>query len=496
MPATDVLLVTIDSLRRDFLGAYSERPRVLDHAVDTPNLDRFAERATVFESHYAGSLPCMPARREFTCGIREFPWRNWGPVEPFDETVPALAREAGATTRMLTDHYHYLESQGRGYFEDYDGVDFVRGHEYDAWKTAPEPDPALNAQLHRGEDPDIHPGTDRTQYARNVADFDDLDERDFFAPEVFSRAASWLREADAEQWFCYVDEFDVHEPFHCPEPYASMYTDEDPRDPELPVWPEYKPAAQQGMDERDVAFVRSQFAGKVTMVDRWFGRLLDALDRTGAWSDTAVVVTTDHGYMLGDHGHMAKNYMPVYDPVAHTPLFVWHPEADVGRVDALTSAVDVYPTLLEALGVDGPDRTHGRSVLDLVRGEREDHREYALYGYFGADVNVTDGRYTYFHPPTGEEPPLLHSTMRYREPAGEPEAGAFLPYTDEAVWRYPVEGRAQSDAPTLYDTQADPGQTENLVGERPAVVDRLRSHLVDGLEALDAPDALFARLDL
>ena len=85
MSTYNVLFITIDSLRRDFLGAYEERPRILDYEVTTDNLDRFADRATVFDTHYAGSLPCMPQRREFLCGIKEFPWRPWGPVEPFDE---------------------------------------------------------------------------------------------------------------------------------------------------------------------------------------------------------------------------------------------------------------------------------------------------------------------------------------------------------------------------------------------------------------------------
>ena len=67
----NVLFISIDSLRRDYLGAYGD-----DHAnVDTRNLDRFADRAVVFDSHYAGSLPCMPARREWLTGTQEFLWR-------------------------------------------------------------------------------------------------------------------------------------------------------------------------------------------------------------------------------------------------------------------------------------------------------------------------------------------------------------------------------------------------------------------------------------
>jgi arylsulfatase A-like enzyme len=494
-----VLFITLDSLRRDVLGAYADTPRFADYAVETPNLDRFAERATVFENHYAGSLPCMPQRREFLCGIQEFPWRPWGPTEPYDETVPALAGEAGATTQLVTDHYHYFEHGSHGYYEDFHGFEFVRGHEFDAWQTAPRrPDERLLRQVDRGAVDVDDPGVGgEAQYARNVADFEELDERDFFAPKVFSHTAEWIGDNDEwDQWFCYVDSFDIHEPFHCPEPYASMYTDEDPTDPELTTWPAYAPVDEQGLTDRQLAFVRAQYAGKATMVDRWFGRVLDRLDREGAWEDTVVVVTTDHGEMLGEHGYIMKNYMPVYDEIANTPLFIAHPDGGPDRVDAVTAAVDVYATLLESLGADVPNHTHGRSLLPLVTGEREDHRDCALYGYFGADACVTDGRYTYFHPGDEDATVNIYSTMQMRRKQGDAEV-ASLPYTDDAVWRYPAgTGRRQADEPMLFDTREDPGQTENLAAERPDERERMQSLLVDALDDLGAPDEQYERLGL
>ena len=499
MSTYDVLLITIDSLRRDFLGAYRDRPRVVDYDVATPNLDHFAERATVFDTHYAGSLPCMPQRREFLCGIQEFLWRPWGPVEPYDRTVPALASRAGATTGLITDHFHYFEHGSHGYYEDYNGFEFVRGHEFDHWQTAPRyPDERLLRQTNRGSSDVTDPSPDdHSVYARNVADFDELDERDFFAPEVFSRAAEWIGEnREWDQYFCYVDSFDVHEPFHCPEPYASMYTDEDPTDPEMVHWPRYATVDEQDMSDRQLEFVNSQFAGKVTMVDRWFGRVLDRLDRKGAWDDTIVIVTTDHGEMLGEHGYIMKNYMPVYDAIANTPLMIHHPDGDGARVDAVTSAVDVYATLLDGLDIEVPADTHSRSLMPLVLGERESHREYALYGYFGADACITDGRYTYFHPGEVGAPVNVYSTMHMRAKDGDAET-AELPYTDDAVWRYPAEsGDRQAETPMLFDTDEDPGQERNLVEERPGEVKRMRRLLDDALSELDAPEEQFERFGL
>jgi len=488
----NVLLVTIDSLRRDFLGAYRDRPRVVDYDVATDTIDAFADRSTVttFANHYAGSLPCMPARREFLAGVREFLWRPWGPAEPFDELVPALAGEAGATTALVTDHYHYFESGGERYWTDYDGFEFVRGHEHDHWKTAPaDPDPDLLARLgDRAPEP----------YARNVAELDPDDETDFFAAQTFSTAADWVRAnaGEHEDWLLYVDSFDVHEPFHNPEPYASMYTDEDPRDPELTVWPDYDSVAGQGMTDRKLAFVRSQFAGKVTMTDRWLGHLFDALAEVGAWSNTLVVLTTDHGYALGDHGHMAKNHQPTYDEIAHTPLFVHHPDGAGDRVTGLTSAVDVYPTLLEGIGARVPE-SHGRSLLPHATGarDRSEGREYALYGYYGAGINVTDGRYTYLHPVDAGAPVELYSAIQ--PPGADADAEpATVPYADAPVWCYERSSGPQNETPLLFDVDADPAQSEDLTEARPDEHGRMRDLLVRGLDDLAAPASQYERLGL
>jgi arylsulfatase A-like enzyme len=502
----NVLLISIDSLRRDFLGTYMDRPRVVDYDVETDNLDRFAERATVFDSHYAGSLPCMPARREWLTGTKEFLWRPWGPTEPFDEPVAKLARDADVLTHLVTDHFHYFQHGSHGYYEDFNGFEFVRGSEYDAWKTSPrEPDARFVDQiLDRTTDPtDSKQYLNRNGYARNVAKFGA--EEDFFSPQVFSRTMEWL-EANREwdQWFCYVDSFDIHEPFHVPEPYSSMYTDEDPTDPDLPVWPYYGPVdeGQSELTDRELDFVRSQFAGSVTMVDRWLGQVLDTLDEQGLWDETMVVVTSDHGFALGDHGWMGKNDFTVYDFIARTPLIVYHPEAEGGRISALTSAVDLYATVLEGMGVGPPEETHSRSLLKLVRGTETDHRDYVLYGYWGTSVNVTDGEYTYHRPPEPGSETICHSTTMInphswftpREIRSGVDAGEYLPYTESSVWRYPADSWFQHREERLYNVETDPRQTDDLAGEDAEATDRMRSLLRQGLEEYEAPDTQYSRL--
>jgi arylsulfatase A-like enzyme len=521
----NVLLVSVDSLTRKFLTPYGEPTPPVD--ARTPNLDRFAERAAVFESHYAGSLPCMPARREWLTGTQEFLWRPWGPIEPFDDPLPRVLRRNGTHAALVTDHFHYVQHGSGGYLEDYNAFELVRGHEYDAWRSSPrDPDPDLLSQLVReapgepGEGGDFNldeytAGTDprdlrymnRAQYARNVADFEA--ETDFFAPKVFSRAAEWLRTTEWDDWFLYVDSFDVHEPFHVPEPYASMYTDEDPRDPDLTVWPYYGHVdeGRSELTDRELEFVRAQFAGNLTMVDEWFGRLLDALETRGLWSDTLVIVTTDHGHYLGEHGWVGKpTSAPLYDTLAHTPLLVWDPEGERNgeRVDALTSAVDLYATVLDAADVPGADRDdrHSRSLRPLLRGEVDTHRDWALYGYWGSSVNVTDGTHTYLHPCDPEVDAAVHSTTQmdaygwFTPPEPKDAEVGSVPYADRPVWRFEAPSHARQDDPMLFDVGADPGQRTDLAADRSEAVERMRGLLEAVLGELDAPAGQYERLAL
>jgi len=505
----NVVFISIDSLSKHFLKAYGQ-PIELD--VQTPNIDRLAEKALIFDNHYAGSLPCMPARREFFSGIQEFLWRPWGPMEPYDMPLARAARGAGTVTQLVTDHYHYFQHGSHGYYEDYNGFEFIRGHESDTWQTTPKkPDENFLRQLRISYPDDVMRYMNRADYARNVASFDIHNERDFFPARVFSTAARWLRANQVhDKWFLAVDSFDVHEPFHCPEPYASMYTDEDPRDPGLVIWPVYGRIDQgrSALTARQLAFVRSQFAGKITMVDRWLGEVLDALDRENLWESTMVIVTTDHGHYLGEHGWIGKPDAPFYNTLAQTPLMIWHPgNPNPGsRTNVLTSAVDLYATILDALEAQPTPHVHSRSLMPVVTGDQASHRDWTIYGYWGSSINISDGRHTYFQPCDRSMPAEAHSTMMvmmapwdwFQPPVAhvDAEGGRFLPFTDSPVWRYSIPSQWRHDAPMLFDVQDDPMQANDLAGTGDANEQRMRDLLVTVLDTMQAPRSQYRRLGL
>src|SRR5689334_19106720 len=125
--AMKCLFVVLDTVRRDYLEAYGNT------WVKTPNLARLARSGVTFDNHWVGSLPCMPARREFMTGRHNFLFRGWGPIEPYDDTLLGELRKRDIFTHLLTDHDHYFELGGENYHTAFNTWEFFRGQEHDPW---------------------------------------------------------------------------------------------------------------------------------------------------------------------------------------------------------------------------------------------------------------------------------------------------------------------------------------------------------------------------
>ena len=137
------------------------------------------------------------------------------------------------------------------------------------------------------------------------------------------RSRLWLRTNASrhERFLLFIDEFDPHEPFDTPEPYASQY-DPSWEGPKL-IWPPYAvgPIAKGHMPARDGHQVRANYGSSLTMIDRWFGKLLDAIDELGLIDDTMIVLCSDHGHYLGektvdDLDIWGKPAVPFYETAA------------------------------------------------------------------------------------------------------------------------------------------------------------------------------------
>ncbi len=492
----NIVFILIDSLNRHHLQAYNP------NQVSTPNLDAFAKRAWRFDNHFVGSLPCMPARREIFAGHKEMMWRPWGPLEPFDARLPKLLEDQGYSTAIVTDHYHYWEEAANGYLQSFQSAEMIRGHELDFWKQPiPEDEPVPkwveNIEAWR-------PGKGRRYYA-NVRDFEG--EEDFFPVKVMTGATRWLEENSGKTpFFLQVESFDVHEPFHVPEPYASMYGDGRGGE-RFSLWPPYQDTEQlakfmAATTPEELQYIRSQYFGKLTMVDRWLGELFRALDRLSLWENTMVIVTTDPGHDLGERGRFAKSY-PHFDSHANIPLFVWHPDypGNGGVISELTSTVDLFATVLGAAEAPPQNATHSRSLLPLLAENESTAREALLYGSFGQGLCCTDGEWTLIKSPESGRPLHYYSSMIFKslqiKTVSSPNGhGYFIPNVELPQWRVPVNVRPRSQDNFLFNRKEDPEQSRNLWSEEPNQRERMLEIVRELLAQEGAPPEQHLRLGL
>ncbi|MEM1028637.1 MAG: sulfatase, partial [Planctomycetota bacterium] len=311
------VVLMYDSLNRHLLPPYA--PQTFVHA---PNFARLAERSVTFDKSYVCSMPCMPARRDFHTGRPNFLHSGWGPLEPFDDSMPQMLRDAEVYTHLATDHYHYFEDGGATYHNRYSSYEAFRGQEGDP-AVGQVADPAV---------PDHINGKGRRQDWINRAYFN----TDSAHPQTLTLDAGveFLdRNHDQDRWMLQIETFDPHEPFTCDPKYREQY----PSDYDGPLfdWPGYH-AVKETPEQVEEA--RRNYAALMTKCDESLGRVLDAFDRHDLWPDTMLIVWTDHGFMLGEHGCWAKNWMPLFEEVSHTPFFVHdprHPDAAGQRRSAL-----------------------------------------------------------------------------------------------------------------------------------------------------------------
>jgi arylsulfatase A-like enzyme len=255
----------------------------------------------------------------------------------------------------------------------------------------------------------------------------------------------------------------------------------------------------------------------VALCDHELGRLLDYMDQHAMWNDTALIVSTDHGFLLGEHDWWAKILMPCYNEVAHIPLLMHHPALGHlagSRCAALTQTIDIATTLLDLYDQAPPAENQGVSLLDTAQG-RVAPREALIYGVFGSAVNITDGRHTYFRYPRDLKGPdlyqytLMPTHMKEHFSVAELADATLappMPFTKgvpllkvPATPKSPVfyghgPGGQQDTHTVLYDLKSDPAQ---LHAVRDAAVEaRLASAMYRLMRANDAPTESFARLDL
>jgi arylsulfatase A-like enzyme len=258
-------------------------------------------------------------------------------------------------------------------------------------------------------------------------------------------ATKWLLEdsqhhrASGERFMLFVDEFDPHEPFDTPEEWAMRY-DDTWEGPHM-IWPPYAVNAQADgvITKREAHQIRAQYGSKLSMIDHWLGKVLDALDTTNAWADTAVILCTDHGHYLGDVDEQGRDVwgkpsVPVHKPLGHIPLLISWPGAAPTSIDALTTSTDIHATLADVFGATINHRTHGSSLVPLISGAAKSVRDWLLTGVWGREVQLVTEQWRYTRGPVGANTPLSMWSNRWSTMPISKYPNLRLPVPDERAF--------------------------------------------------------------
>ena len=427
----NAILVILDSLRKDHIGVYG------NEKIQTPNLDALANDSFRFSRAYPESLPTLCARRAIHTGMRTWPFRNivklpgetfqpagWQPIPEVQITLSEILSSAGYSTAMYADTqplFHPSMNFQRGFrvFE------WVRGQERDRFRPKlGVPEDEIRQNTVTGNDANM---VDKVrQYLANTKDR--KGEEDYFAPRLFTRGMEYLDSADDGQpFFLVLDSFDPHEPWDPPQEYVGLYSDG--YEGGDPIVPNY--GTSDWIDESELERMRALYAGEVTMVDRWLGRFLDKMESTGRMEDTFLVVLSDHGVALGEHGYTGKPYGALWPELTDIPFFIRSPDGKgAGQTsDYFASTHDVAPTILGALGLLPPRQMDGQ-YLTLLMGE-------------------------------SEPLPRPHFTLGYHD---------YVWARDE---RYVMFGLNDRSVLKLYDVQEDPDMNQDIAADNQDVVNRM-----------------------
>jgi arylsulfatase A-like enzyme len=395
----NVILVILDSLRKDHVGAYG------DDRIKTPNLDAVAAEGLRFTRAHPEAMPTIPARRAIHTGMRTLPFKvRWAPIPQEQTTLAEILKKEGYHTALVTDTYHQFKMNfGRGF----DAYRKIRGQERDLYK-----DPSvISEEWMRERYLILGEGKKARQYLANVQGR--KSEEDWFAPKVFLGAMDLLEEARRkEPFFLVADCFDPHEPWDPPKEYVDLY--DEGYEGKEPLNDNY--GKDDYLTDRQLLRMRALYAGEITMADRWLGHFLGKANNLGVMENTLLVVISDHGHALGEHGVTGKPAYALWSELTDIVFFVKHPEGKRGGVasDHYASTHDVAPTILGMLGLEPSSPMEGQDLSVLFEGKEPEPRDHFTAG-FASYVWVRDKRHVMLSRNDGSEPRLYDAQSDPRQ---------------------------------------------------------------------------------
>jgi len=458
----NVIVVMSDTLRADYLGCYGNK------TIRTPNIDRFAAGAAVFDEAYPESLPTIPVRRALHTGRRAYPFNDYRPVpwdivylpgwQPMADGESTLAEDlvrAGYHTGFVTDTLPYFAPAmnfTRGFWQ----WEYIRGQQQDRWRSVHAADAGRCSRIRGADGPNPY---NMPRY--HVANTDGLEApEDTCTARTFKWAMRFLEDNAAVPFYLLVDCFDPHEPWHAPQKYYRMYAD-GRYDGQAIIHSAYA-RDLAGLTEAQLADMVAHYCGLVTMVDEWFGRLLARLDKLDLARRTVVIFTSDHGTNFGDNlwRVVGKPGWALLPGTMRLPLIARAADGRAAgeRIAGLRYNLDITAAVYDAAGAAPSQPIDGRSLLAPMAGDHGGDREY-LTSRYGNTVWYRDERWWAFGDVSGAERHVfdLKADPDMRNDVGQSAADA---------WRLAF-GRILADAGGSLPDYSKAKRTD-AIGQKPA----------------------------
>jgi len=332
----NVILVTIESLRADHVGCYGyERPT-------TPNLDRFASGAAVYDEAYSITSWTLPSHASLLTGLYPSELQVTEPHHSLDDSYRTLAErlaDEGYTCVAFTSgpflRKPYNLNQGFSFYDD-----------------SPS---ALSQENAHG---------------------------DITNPVMEEKVTAFLRSMPAQPFFLFAYFWDVHYDYNPPAPYDTLFVTDEMEPFDISRF-EMNDQIAPGIRTPRLAYIVSQYDGEIRCTDEMFGRIFEAVREEGLWDETAILVTSDHGEEFFDHGNKGHKHS-LHRESVHVPLIIKPAGvAEARRDDRLASLLDVAPTILEMCGIGRPDSMRGRSLLRPPEGDHPELFHELMLTYYG-----------------------------------------------------------------------------------------------------------------
>lgn len=369
----NVLFIMSDDLNTS-LGAYGNT------VVQTPNLDKLAERGTLFTQAHCQFPLCGPSRVSIMTGLRPDTTQVWVNQTNFRETIPTVKtlpqffKDNGYFSGRVGKIFHYSVPSDIGT----NGLD-------DSMSWVERVNPSGHDK--KLEDKVIN-YTPKHGLGLALAYYSDTNHLQKHTDElVADEAIKLMKQHKESPFFIAAGFFRPHTPYIAPKEYVDLYPLEhieiaqNPIDdlddvPVIAVESCIKKYGGQNLTEREQKEIKRAYYACISFMDAQVGKLMDALDELGLKENTIVVFMSDHGYNLGEHNLWEK--MNLFEESTRVPLIVYVPGQKQPKTLDFAELIDLYPTLAEATGFKSPEYLQGKSLYKALTGNEEITKKYAV----------------------------------------------------------------------------------------------------------------------